>query len=115
LVATAEKSQELHQKMLGKTEESKKLREEANSLHQLFVQTKQKAKAVQDAVVSTLDQLRHIKGELRDKEEEEKKKSKEALREKLEVDVREKLKRGDKLTWEEFQLLAGNDEDLEQD
>jgi len=39
-------------------------------------------------------------------EEKEKKKKDEALREEFERQAREKLKRGEKLTWQEFQLLA---------
>jgi len=47
-----------------------------------------------------------LKDEIKKEESEEKKKSESAIREKLENQAREKLKRGEKLTWEEFQLLA---------
>jgi len=47
-----------------------------------------------------------MKGSVRREEEREKKKNEEVLRKKLEKRAREKLKRGEKLTWEEFQILA---------
>ena len=52
------------------------------------------------------NKLKQLKEEIREEAEKEKKKSEEALREKLEKQAREKLRRGERLTWEEFQLLA---------
>jgi len=47
-----------------------------------------------------------LKEEIREEEEKEKKRIEDILREKLEKRAREKLKRGEKLTWEEFQILT---------
>ena len=52
------------------------------------------------------NQIRKLREGARKEEEKAKKRSEEALREKIERQAREKLKRGEKLTWEEFQLLA---------
>ena len=57
-----------------------------------------------------LNQVRALKGELLKAKMDEERKSEEALLEKLKQQAAEKLKRGEKLTWEEFQLLG--DEDL---
>jgi len=52
------------------------------------------------------NQIKGLNEEVQREENKEKKKIEEALREKLEKQAREKLRRGEKLTWEEFQLLA---------
>jgi uncharacterized coiled-coil DUF342 family protein len=106
LTRMAQKSQECHQKMLEKIEESKKVKAEADSLHQTFVQTREKEKPIREEIANVLDQMRQFRGEMREEEAIEKKQSEEAIRSELEQQAREKLKRGEKLTWEEFQLLA---------
>jgi len=106
LTQLAQKSQEIHEKMIAKVADSKKTKAEADSLHQLFVQTKEKARPIQDEIASIIMKLRQHKAEVREKEEERKKKSEETFREKLESQAKEKRKRGEKLTWEEFQILA---------
>lgn len=106
LTDIAQKSQELHQKMLTKIEESKKIKAEADSLHKAFVQAKEKLKPIQDEMTVTVIQIKQLKGEIREEEAKGKKQSEDAVRGKLEQQAREKMKRGEKLTWEEFQILA---------
>jgi uncharacterized coiled-coil DUF342 family protein len=92
--------------MLTKVEESKKIKAEADSLHKAFVQAKEKLKPVQDEMTVTAIQIKQLKGEIREEEAKGKKQSEDAVRDKLEQQAREKMKRGEKLTWEEFQILA---------
>jgi uncharacterized coiled-coil DUF342 family protein len=106
LTGIAQKSQELHQKMLTKVEESKKIKAEADSLHKAFVQAKEKLKPIQDEMTVTEIQIKQLKGEIREEEAKGKKQSEDAVRDKLERQAREKMKRGEKLTWDEFQILA---------
>jgi uncharacterized coiled-coil DUF342 family protein len=106
LTQLAQKSQEVHEKMIAKVADSKKTKAEADNLHQLFVQTKEKARPIQDEIASIIMKLKQHKAEIREKEEERKKKSEETLRGKLESQAKEKRKRGEKLTWDEFQILA---------
>jgi uncharacterized coiled-coil DUF342 family protein len=61
---------------------------------------------VEDDVLELTTQIKQLRGEIRVEEEKERKQDQDALRETLERQAREKLKRGEKLTWEEFQLLA---------
>lgn len=106
LTKTALKSQECHEKMRSKIEESKKVKAEADGVHQRFVQTREKTRLVQDEIGVLQDQMRRLKNEVRQNEEEEKTRTDGAILGELERRAREKLKRGEKLTWEEFQLIA---------
>ncbi|HVP92957.1 MAG TPA: hypothetical protein VMS94_04365, partial [Acidobacteriota bacterium] len=99
-------SQQIHAKMLEKIEESKKLKIEADSMHKLFLQTRERAKPIKEEFSEISNQIRMLNAEIKTEESEEKKKNENILREKLERQAREKLKRGERLTWEEFQLLA---------
>jgi len=106
LIEAAQESQEIHKRMLEKIGEAKKLKIEADNLHKLFLQTKEKARPIQEEMSAISNQIRQLREEIREEDEREKKKREEALREELERQAREKLKRGEKLTWQEFQLLA---------
>jgi uncharacterized coiled-coil DUF342 family protein len=106
LTANAQKSQELHGKMLAKVEESRKWRAEADQLHKQFVIARESGKPVQDEIVAGLTEIRKLRGEIREEEAKEKKQSEDDLRQSIEARAKEKLKRGEKLSWEEFQLLA---------
>jgi uncharacterized coiled-coil DUF342 family protein len=106
LTANARKSQELHGKMLTKMEESKKLRAEADELHKQFVAARETARPLYDEIAAVFGEIKKLKGEMREEEEKEKKQSEDELRQAIENRAKEKLKRGEKLSWEEFQLLA---------
>jgi uncharacterized coiled-coil DUF342 family protein len=106
LTDNAHESQEVHQKMLEKIGQSKKLKTDADILHKQFVQAKEKTRPLQEEISTAASELRQLKREIMQEEQKERQQGQEALRETLEKQAREKLKRGEKLNWEEFQLLA---------
>ena len=106
LTENAQKSQETHRRMLEKIEETKTLKKEADSMHKEFLQVKERTRPLQEEVRLVVNQIRQLKGEIRMEVQRETKESQDALRETLERQAKEKLKRGEKLSWEEFQLLA---------
>jgi uncharacterized coiled-coil DUF342 family protein len=106
LTENAQKSQETHRKMLEKTEESRALKTEADNMHKQFLQMKQRARPMREEMKALSDKIRQLKREIREETHKERKENEDALRETLERQAKEKLKRGEKLTWEEFQLLA---------
>jgi len=106
VMANAEKSQQIHAEMLKKVEEAKKIRGEADNFHGLYLQTREKIKALQAEIKKILDEIRRFKEEISAEEEEKQKKTEEKLLESFEKQALEKLKRGEKLTWEEFKVLA---------
>lgn len=106
LTKEAQKGRETHEKMLYKIEESKKAKDEADDLHKHFLDAKVKANPIQDEIEKILSQIRQLRGEIKEEELKEKKKTEDALRESLTEQALKKLKRGEKLSWEEFQVLA---------
>jgi uncharacterized coiled-coil DUF342 family protein len=127
----AKKSQELHESMIAKIAEAKKAKEEADTLHKGFIENKEKIKALLvDIAVLTGQMLglqntvREQNKEIREKEMTIRQKEKEqmavqrnkklldqqVLKEKLGAQAKEKLNKGEKLSWNEFQLLASDDE-----
>ncbi|MGB9676602.1 MAG: coiled-coil protein, partial [Candidatus Bathyarchaeales archaeon] len=109
LTEKANKSQELHERMLEKIEELNKVKAEADEFHRQFIAVKENIAPINEEIQGLLNQIRTLKGELLKEKIDKARESEEALREKLKQQVREKLKRGEKLTWEEFQLLEGED------
>jgi uncharacterized coiled-coil DUF342 family protein len=120
LSETAQKSQEIHQKMMAKIAESKKIKAEADSLHQAYIKSKQDVIVLNAELIGQLgqrrklqqwrreegDRKRKISEQVRKEEQKIQKEKQEVLKEKLGSQAREKLERGEKLSWDEFQLLA---------
>lgn len=131
---SAKKSQDLHAKMLAKFEEMKKIREEATALHVAFLQAREQIKPLHEQLGLLMVQRgqmfeqrkqqyeqrkqqfeqKRIQIEAAREEEAKQKKIKEIeIKEKLGSQVRDKLARGERLNWQEFQLLASDDSELE--
>jgi uncharacterized coiled-coil DUF342 family protein len=131
LTENAKKSQEIHSAMLGKFVEMNKIREEATNLHVLFLQAKEQIKLMHEEISSLMIQRQKLFEQRqieRQKQFEERQKSFETAREeneklkkakqneikeKLGSQVREKLQRGERLNWQEFQLLAGDESETQ--
>jgi len=106
IIKEAEKSQKIHEEMLKKAEEARKLKNEADSVHKRFLQAKEKAKPFLEEIKKILEEIRKLKEEVKAEEEEERRKSEENLLEKIARQAMDKLKRGEKLSWEEFKILT---------
>jgi uncharacterized coiled-coil DUF342 family protein len=109
LTATAQKSQEIHAKMLAKINESKSIKEEADRIHKAYIQEKEQTKPFHEEIKKLMEKRKRLQDAKRDEEEKQKKNTEQALKEKLGSQARDKLQRGEKLSWNEFQLL-GDDE-----
>jgi uncharacterized coiled-coil DUF342 family protein len=102
----AEQSQESHEQMLEILNRVRALKVEADSAHQKYVEIKHQARKLHQKCAELLDQIKAFKQELRKAEEKEQAKRQRELRKELEKRALEKLKHGEKLTWEEFKILA---------
>jgi uncharacterized coiled-coil DUF342 family protein len=138
---SAKRSQDLHAKMLAKFDEMKKIREEATGLHVMFLQAREQIKPINQQIGLLMLQRGQLFEQRKQQYEQRKqqyeqrkqqyeqnraqfetareaearlKKAKEnEIKEKLGSEVRDKLQRGEKLNWQEFQLLAGDDSETE--
>jgi uncharacterized coiled-coil DUF342 family protein len=92
--------------MLEKIEESRAPKAEADDMHKRFLQARETTLPIREEIKAVMNRIKMLKGEILEEAQKERKESENVLRETLESRAREKLKRGEKLTWEEFQLLA---------
>jgi uncharacterized coiled-coil DUF342 family protein len=102
----AQKRQETHEKMLKQIEEARRMKTKADEAHAQFILAREKGKPVKDSIGEIRDQIGRLKGEIREEESEKRQQNEGVVRENIEKKAREKLKRGEKLSWEEFQVVA---------
>jgi phosphoserine phosphatase len=131
LTKLADKSQGIHNVIVEKVNAIKISRAQADNAHQTFLKTKEELGPLYEKITTFSMQLRNINEVLRDeykarKAEYENRKAVEsqeakknqlvikekeaAIKEKLEAQARHKLQKGEKLSWNEFQLVMGDDE-----
>jgi len=106
LTARAQKSQEIHANMLAKINESKNIKREADGIHNAYVQAKEQAKPLHEEIKRLTEHRKKLQDAIQEEDENRRKTAEQALKEKLESQARNKLQRGEKLSWNEFQLLA---------
>ena len=125
LTDLAKKSQELHNVIMEKVNSVKKDRAEADSLHQSFVKAKEQNRLWYEQIKQLIDQDRGLRARFKEfdlakrKEEEAKKKKEQAekavkekeIKEKIGSEARNKLQRGEKINWDEFQIMLGDDDE----
>ncbi len=136
LTDLAKKSQEIHSQMIEKVNAAKVSKAQADGLHQAYIKTKEEILLFQVKIAELTGQLRGLRAAMReedkarrmaaqqafkekehaDKEKQQIVKEKQqAIKEKLGAEARDKLQKGEKLSWNEFQLVMGDDaEDDEQ-
>jgi len=109
LTEKAEKSQETHTKMIAKITESKNVKSEADNLHAAYVQAKEQDKPLHEEFKKLSEQRKKLQDALHKEDEKQKKNAEKILKEKLESQARDKLRRGEKLSFDEFKLLADSE------
>lgn len=109
LTEIVERSQSTHAKMVAKIAESKNIKAEADKLHSTYIQEKEHAKPLSEKIKNLTEQKRKLQAAIRVEDEKRKKSVEQALKEKLGSQAKDKLQRGEKLSWEEFKLLADED------
>jgi uncharacterized coiled-coil DUF342 family protein len=102
----AQQSQKLHEEMLESLNKSRSIKLDADDAHQKFLQIKKRAQNPHEKCMELLHQIRSLQLKLRQKEEKKKAQRQVELREEMETKALKKFKQGEKLTWEEFKLLA---------
>jgi len=105
----ADRSQNIHEKMISKIAESRMKKTEADSLHRAYIQEMEKVRPLRDEIRKLTDQQRKLQNAIFEEDKKRKKNIEQALRKKLGSKAKEKLKRGEKLSWDEFRLLENED------
>jgi len=105
----AQLSQEHHNKMMETINKAKTLQTEADNHHQIFLQNKQKSQKIHAKYAEVEKKIKALKKDLAETEEKRKMLQQEETRKKLKAKALKKLKQGEKLTLEEFRLLAGEE------
>jgi uncharacterized coiled-coil DUF342 family protein len=109
----AQQSQEFHEKLIGVLNNIKSLRLNADEAHQKYMGIRQKADESHERYVGIQRQIKALKDELAKREKEHYGERSRALREEVTKRAQEKMKRGEKLTWDEFKLLTEQEEATE--
>jgi uncharacterized coiled-coil DUF342 family protein len=130
LTELAKKSQDLHAVMIDKVNAMKRDKTEADALHQEFIKTKEQNNLLYAQMRLLIAQSTGIRANIREqgmvrrkeadakwkeeqakrKEEQEKRAVKEKeLKEKIGSQAREKLARGEEVSWDEYQLMLGDE------
>ncbi|MCW3999304.1 MAG: hypothetical protein NWE93_03600 [Candidatus Bathyarchaeota archaeon] len=134
LTELAKKSQDLHAVMMEKIETIKRDRAEADSLHQSFIKAKEQNNQTYEQIRVLIAQstgirvgmreqyqARRREDDVRRKEDEVKRKAEQAeravkeqaMKEKIGTEAREKLNRGEKVNWDEYALMLGDEDEDE--
>jgi phosphoserine phosphatase len=106
IVKLAEKSQIVHKKMIDKFRESRELKVKADEAHQKYIKYYAEAKILHSEYVESLAQFNSLYRDIKESEKKSKEKEKIALLKQFEVEALNKLNRGEKISFEEFKLLA---------
>jgi uncharacterized coiled-coil DUF342 family protein len=109
LTDIAERSQDIHAKMMAKIEESKEVKAEADVLHSVYVQAREQVRPLHEEIKKLREQKRKLQATVREEDAKRKKRVEQALKEKVGSQAKDKLERGEKVSWDEFRLLAEGD------
>jgi len=134
LTDLAKKSQDLHAVLMEKSSTMCREHLEADGLHQAFIKAKEQNNLMYEQIRQLISQATGIRVALRDqyhirrKEDQDRRKGddekrrleqaeravkEQAIKEKIGTEAREKLNRGEKVSWDEFAMMLGDDEDTE--
>jgi uncharacterized coiled-coil DUF342 family protein len=114
LISAAQRSQELHAMIITKINEATAIKREADQLHSAYVLAKERMEPLRQALKELIEQKRQLQNAIREESEMQKKTAEKVLKETLEAQARSKLQQGEKLSWEEFQLLADDESEDQQ-
>jgi uncharacterized coiled-coil DUF342 family protein len=132
LTETAKKSQDLHAIMMEKVNAMKRDKDEADSLHQAFIKAKESNSQLYNQIKLLVgesinqrnasreqyqtrrkdEDVKRAQEDAKRKEEQAARAVKEqAIKEKIGTEAREKLNRGEKVSWDEFAMMLGDEKD----
>jgi len=105
LIELADQGQRCHEQMLGLLTKSQDLRAEADAAHQKYVELRQKSNEIHQSYVEFLQRVKLLEQEIQKRDAEKQAVRQQELCVEATKKAQEKMRRGEKLTWEEFKLL----------
>ncbi|MEM2610004.1 MAG: hypothetical protein QXS09_00200 [Candidatus Bathyarchaeia archaeon] len=102
----AAKSQSFHEKMIECLKRADELRAEADKIHEKYRAVKERANTIRLRYRELLNQISDIKRLIREEEDRKRAEAISVLKEKISREALEKLKRGEKISFDEFKILA---------
>lgn len=102
----AVRSRSFHEKMIEYFKRADELRAEADKMHEKYKAAKERANILRLRYEDLLNQISAMKRLIREEEERKRAEAISALREKIGKEASEKLKRGERVSFEEFKILA---------
>jgi uncharacterized coiled-coil DUF342 family protein len=102
----AERSRQVHKALTEKGANIPKLKTEANASHQRYVETRKQAQKLDQKCGLLVMQIRALLSKFKSEEQKRKAEREMELVQELERKALNKMKRGEKLTWDEFKILA---------
>ena len=102
----AEESEVYHRKMMEIVEAASKVKGEADSAHKSYVELKNLAADAHREYMERLDRIEQVEYRTRTHEELERQKKVDEAKKKREETASQKLRKGQKLSFEEFKLLV---------
>ena len=102
----AEKSRQFHQTLAEKGANIPQLKKEADEAHKKYVETRRQAQKLDQKCMLLVAQIRALLSKVKSEEAMKKTKRQTELMQELEKKALEKMKRGEKLTWDEFKVLT---------
>jgi len=102
----AEQSREVHQMLIERGKNIPGLKTEANETHQKYVEASKQVQKLNQQCELLASQIRVLRSRSKSEEQKKKVKRETELMQELEKKALGKMKRGEKLTWDEFKVLA---------
>lgn len=106
LLELAEQSQKLHMQMVSALQKAQEQQAEANEAHKKYIESKQQAQHKHEKCIELVEKIKSIQDELKETADKNQALRQGELKKELEERALAKMKSGEKLLWEEFQILA---------
>lgn len=102
----AEQGRQIHQTMSEKGTDIPKLKADADEAHKKLIETGKQAQKADQQCMPIIVQIRALMLQIKTEEAKKRTRRQTELMQELEKKALEKMKRGEKLTWDEFKILA---------
>ena len=106
IAETAAKSQKFHEKMIECFKKVEAFKSEVDKVNKIYAENRAKTEALRFRYKELLNQISSLKRIIQENEELRRKEAISTLKEKIGREALEKLKRGEKISFEEFKILA---------